>query len=278
VNKEQLASAIALNSGIFNAARAIGPGVAGLLIVAVGTGGAFIINGVTYAAVIMALAAMNITSSIPTTNMHPVQAIKEGIQYSANHPIIKNLLLFAGMVSVFGWSYTTLLPLIAKTEFKLGAAGLGYFYTAGGLGSLTAAILVAILSQRISAIYFIIGGNFLLSSCLFLFTLSSSFYMALFFLFLTGMGLVAQASTINSTVQSLVKPEFRGRVMSIYVLMFIGLIPLGNLQIGWISEQFGVYFAIRLGCIILFTFGAILFYFRNKIRHAYSEYKNEMNG
>src|SRR5690606_6096241 len=156
-----------------------------------------------------------------------------------------------------GWSYTTLLPLIAKNDFNIGAKGLGYFYSASGLGALFSAIMIGGFAKRISPLLFIIGGNVLFTISLFSFTLTTDFQLAMLFLFFTGMGLVAQASTINSTLQSMLKPEFRGRVMSIYVLMFIGLIPLGNLQIGFISEVINSAAAIQLGCVILFVFGLV---------------------
>lgn len=272
-NKEQLPSAIALNSGVFNAARAIGPGVAGILIATIGTGGAFIINGISYIAVISALLLMKTTNDVPMVKIHPLTAIKEGLKYSYKHPIIRTLLIFAGMVSIFGWSYTTLLPLMAKNIFMVGAKGLGYFYVATGIGSLIAALSVAIVSRKISTTYIIIGGNCLFTSGLVLFTLTSNFYVALFLLFLIGAGLVGMASTINLTIQKMVKNEFRGRVMSIYVLMFIGFIPIGNFQIGYVSEKFGTSIAIQLGAVILFIFGMLLLGYKNKIRQAFKEYK-----
>jgi MFS family permease len=272
-NKEQLPSAIALNSGVFNAARALGPGVAGILIATIGTGGAFIINGISYIAVITALLLMKIKSEIAIQKTHPITAIKEGLSYSYKHPVIRTLLIFAGLVSVFGWSYTTLLPLIAKNVFMVGAKELGYFYVATGTGSLIAAILVALASKKITTTLLIIGGNCLFTIGLFLFTLTTNFYIALVLLFFVGAGLVGMASTINLTIQKMVKNEFRGRVMSIYVLMFIGFIPIGNFQIGYVSEHFGTSIAIQLGSLILFVFGILLLLAKNKIRSGFNEYK-----
>jgi len=273
VSKEQLPSAIALNSGVFNAARVIGPGVAGILISMVGTGGAFIANGFSYIAVILALLKMSVPLKGPSTRLHPIRAIKEGLVYSFTHPIIATLMVLVAVVSIFGWSYTTILPLIARNEFKLGAAGLGYLYAAGGLGSLIAAITVASFSKRISPMVFILGGNFIFSISLTLFTFTKSLPLALFLLFLAGFGLLCMAAMINTTIQNLVRPEFRGRVMSIYIFMFIGLTPVGNLEIGSVSERMGTDFAIRLGAIVVFIFGLIIFYYKNKIRTAYSNYK-----
>jgi MFS family permease len=117
VKKPHLPSAIALNSGIFNAARVIGPGLAGLLIAWVGIGGAFIANGLSYIAVLVALWFVRIHEQPATRILHPLAAIREGIMYSFTHPVIRVLLIFVGMVSIFGWSYTTIMPVIARETY-----------------------------------------------------------------------------------------------------------------------------------------------------------------
>jgi MFS family permease len=273
VTKDQLASAIALNSGAFNTARVIGPSMAGILIALVGTGGAFIINGVSYIAVIIALLAMHIELYVPDKKIHPIKAIRQGLTYSFSHPIIRTLIIFAGVTSIFGWSYTTVIPLIAKNEFHLGAAGLGYLFAASGSGALVAAVFISAFSKKVSGMVFILGGNSIFALSLILFSFTTNFYMALLLLFLSGFGLISQASMMNSTIQGMVRSEFRGRVMSIYILMFIGFVPLGNMEIGYLSEKFGTSIAIRIGAIIVFIFGLIIFIYRNKIRAAYNEYK-----
>lgn len=277
VNKEQLSSAIGLNSGVFNAARVIGPGMAGILIALVGIGGAFILNALSYIAVIAALLSMKTTPFIGSKKQHPLKAIKEGLSYSFSHPIISTLIFLAGVTSIFGWSYTTVLPLIAQNKFHMGAEGLGYLYAASGLGSMVAAVTVAVLSKKYSPVLFIIGGNLLFSISMILFTLTNNLLLALPLLFISGFGILAQAATINTTVQSLVKSEFRGRVMSIYILMFIGLTPLGNLQIGFVSELAGTGFAIRVGALIVLLFGCLIFFYRNKIRSNYEGYKKSIS-
>jgi MFS family permease len=273
VQKEHLASAIALNSGVFNAARVIGPSVAGILIALIGTGGAFIINGISYIAVIIALIAMKMELYVPDKKIHPLKAIKEGLDYSFSHPIIRTLIIFAGVTSVFGWSYTTVMPLIAKNEFHQGAAGLGYLFAASGTGALLATLLISAFSRKISPMIFILGGNSVFAISLILFSFTNNFYLAILLLFFSGFGLISQASVMNSTIQSMVKGEFRGRVMSIYILMFIGLIPLGNMEIGYLSEKIGTSLAIRIGAIIVFIFGGVIFIYRNKIRKEFTEYK-----
>ena len=273
VTKEQLPSAIALNSGVFNAARVIGTKYSGLLIALVGTGGAFICNGISYLAVIAALVAIKTQTRPGTTRMKPLAAIKEGISYSFSHPIIRVLIVITGMVSIFGWSYTTIMPIIAKDQFGLGAAGLGYLYAASGLGSLVATFLVGAYAKRFPPVWFIFGGNTLFAISLVLFSFTNSLSSALPLLFFVGLGLLSQAAMMNTIIQSLVKSELRGRVMSIYILMFLGLSPVGNFQVGWLAEHMGTGFAIRLGAIIVFLFGLLVFIYRHKIREKYSAYK-----
>jgi MFS family permease len=275
VNREQLSSAIALNSGVFNTARVIGPSIAGVLIAVIGTGGAFLINALSYVAVIIALKRIKTTATVSQSMASPIQAIKEGITYSFTHPIIRTLFVVIAIVSIFGWSYTTVLPIIAKNNFHVGAAGLGYLYAASGLGSLLSTVMIAVYSKRISPLYFIIGGTIVFSISIFLFSYSTNVNTAAILLFFSGFGLLCFASQSNTTIQTLVKSEFRGRVMSIYVLMFIGLTPIGNFQIGLVSEYMGTSVALRAGAIVVLISGLIVFFLRKKIIEQYRGYQNK---
>jgi MFS family permease len=264
VDKEKIPSAIAINSGIYNSARVIGPAVAGILIALIGTGGAFILNGLSYIAVIIALLAMKVKLYVPTIKIHPLLAIKEGLSYTFTHPIIRTLLMFVGVSSIFAWSYTTVLPVITQYTFHLGATGLGYLYVAGGLGAVLATILVSAFSKKISPVIMIFGGSTLFAVSIFLFTLTHNFPIALVFLFLAGFGLLSQFATMNATIQTLAAKEFRGRVISVYALMFIGFSPIGSFEIGFLSDRIGTAHAIQIGALIVFIFGTILFINRKK--------------
>ncbi|MBK6771044.1 MAG: MFS transporter [Ignavibacteria bacterium] len=273
VSKDQIPSAIALNSATFNAARVIGPGIAGLLIAWIGTGGAFLINGLSYIAVIAALYSMNINSVTAEKKTGTLTSIKEGLVYSFSHPIIRMLIIFTAVSSVFGWSYSTVMPLIAANEFHLDAAGLGYMYAAGGLGALSATLLIGLFSKKVSSVYFILGGNTLFSVCIILFSFTTNLTLALVLLFFAGFGLLSQFAMINTTIQRLVKSEFRGRVLSIYIFMFMGLTPLGNFEVGLLSEKIGTGFAIRAGAFIVFLFGVLVYFYRDRIKKDFTEYK-----
>jgi MFS family permease len=275
VNKQQLASAIALNSGIFNAARAIGPGIAGLLIASVGSGVAFILNGVSYLAVITALVFIHIEERPSQKIVKPFHAIRDGIRYSFSHPVIRVLMIFTAVLSVFAWPYSTMMPVIARTVYHLDAQGLGYLYSATGLGALVATYLVGKYGNKLSPIVFISAGNIVFTVSQMLFGINDSSIFALLLLLLTGLGLLSQTAMINTLIQGLVRNDFRGRVMSIYILMFVGLAPLGNFFIGYMTETFGISLAIVSNATIVLTFGLIVYTYKKKIRIAYKRYKKE---
>jgi MFS family permease len=256
--KESLASAIALNSGMFNAARVIGPSIAGLLIAAVGTGMAFILNGVSYIAVIIALYFITTPLTVPHVSGHPIAAIKEGLRYTYHHTVIRTLIILAGVVSIFGWSYSTLMPVIATQTFHFSAAGLGYLYAAAGLGALTATILISAYSHRMNRMTIIASGTILFSTALLLFTFVSNIPVAFILLFAIGIGLVSQFSMINTVIQHEVEDAMRGRVMSVYTLVFIGLSPFGSLGIGLAAEYVGSQWAMRLSASVVLLVGIYL--------------------
>lgn len=274
--KDQLPSAIALNSGIFNAGRVVGPGLAGLLIAFIGTGGTFIVNGLSYLAVLVALSFLKIRETPPTRGVNPILAIKNGIRFSIGHPLIRTLLLFTAITSIFGWSYTTIMPVIARNTFQVDAKGLGYLYSATGLGALTATLLVGAYAKRLPSVVFIIGGNSLFCISLICFAFTTNFTIALALLFLIGLGLLAQSAMMNTVIQGSVKNEFRGRVMSLYILMFMGLAPVGNFEVGWLTEHLGSAWAISINGGIVLAFGLVLLLNYKKIRDAYRHYK-ELN-
>lgn len=274
VTREQLASAIALNSSIFNAARAIGPAVSGLLIAYVGTGVAFLCNAASYVILIFALTFIPYVEKANKLPANPFRAIADGIKYTFQHPLIRVLIIYTGVLSVFGWSYSTLMPLIAKTRFNLEARGLGYLYAATGLGSLLATYLVGTMSKKYGPTVFIIGGNVIFGLAMITFSLVSNLIPALPMLFFIGMGLLLQASTMNTLIQSVVKNEYRGRVMSVYVLMFLGFAPFGNFEVGYLSEHIGIHATMIINSLVVIIFGVIVFSFRNRIRSAYRQYNH----
>ncbi|NMW18181.1 MAG: MFS transporter [Chlorobiaceae bacterium] len=275
VEREELASAIAMNSAIYNVSRVIGPAIAGFLISSTGTGVAFLVNGVSFFAVIISLLSMKDLSEQvgAKVSLHPLQAIREGLKYSWEHPLIRTIVLFIAVISIFAWSYVTMLPVIAKHRFGMGASGLGYLYGVSGLGSVVGTVVVSIYSRKIDRLVFIAGGNILFALALIGFTFTMLLPVAFFCLFIAGFGLVAAVSTMSATIQSTVDDRFRGRVMSLYMMVFMGFMPIGNLEIGYLSEHFGTGFAIRIGCIVTILASLVLVYSSGSVRSAYNRYK-----
>jgi MFS family permease len=269
-DKKSLSSAIALNSTIYNSARVVGPTIAGVLITVFGLGMAFIFNSLSYIAVIIALIFIKTKSATSHVHHNPFKAIHEGLQYAFSHPTIKSLLVSTVFISVFGWSYSTLMPVVANDIFKLNAAGLGYLYAATGIGALLATIIISAFSHRMSPYIFIVGGNILFGVGLLLFTLTTSVYIAYLFLFIVGFSLVGMFAMVNTTIQHAVSDHMRGRVMSIYALSFMGFAPLGNFEIGYVAEKYGSEIAIRISAIVVLLFG---FYFYKSLDKVKSEQK-----
>lgn len=266
VEKDQLSSAIAMNAGVFNAARVIGPLIAGILIKLVGEGGAFITNAISFVPPIIALFYISAAEEVPKTHPHPIRAIKEGLEYSFTHNIIRDLMIFAGVNSIFGWSYITIMPVIGESKFHLDASGLSLLYAASGAGSVLGTIAVSALSRKYSPARFILGGIVLFATSLFLFSFTDSLVFAIPLLFLSGFGLVSHFSMMNSTIQHLSPKEMMGRVLSVYTFMFLGLSPIGSFQIGYITQYFGTSLALQISASVVLLFGVYQLFINKKLR------------
>jgi len=275
VERAELHSAVALNAAIFNASRVIGPAIAGLMIAWIGTGGAFIANGLSYLAVIAALLAITIATprKIPAVHQPPLQSIRDGIVYTWEHPVIRTIVMFVSVVSIFGWSFMSMLPVVAKQTYGLGSDGMGYLFSAFGLGSLSGTVVVSMSSGKIRSSAMVIGGILVFSLALTAFTFASDERVAMAFLFIAGIGMLSAFATMTATVQRLVEDSYRGRVMSIYLMVLMGFMPLGNLQVGFLSEQFGTAIAIRIGSIVVLLATIFLFSYRKEIQSAWHEYR-----
>ena len=267
VKRKALNSAIAMNAGIFNAARVIGPSTAGILIGLIGLGGTFLLNAFSYIAVLIALSLIFIQEKVSHHHLHPIKAIKEGLVYVFSNSVLRKLFFLVTINAIFGWSHTTLLPLIAKQTYGLDATGLGYLFSASGIGALLAMVIISANSHR-SPLPFIIIGNVIFSIGMILFSYTNSFPVGFVLLFFTGLGLLLQLALLNATIQQLIKDKIRGRVMSIYVLFLIGMFPLGNLQIGYLAERFGTAIAIRSNAIVVLVGGIIFYFFQKSIFEA----------
>jgi MFS family permease len=260
VGREYLSSAIALNMGMFNSSRVIGPALAGVLIAAFGIGPAYIINGLSFIAAIVALLIMKVQSDLPEVHPHPLDAIKEGLIYTKNHKLIRNLVIFMVFFSIFGFSYGTILPFIAKNVYGKDSSGLGIMYAASGIGALIGTFIVYPISKKFDEIKLIAAGTFTFLVALVLFSITTNFYIALVLLAIQGIAMSFPWAMIMSSVQRHVENSVRGRVSSITTLAMLGMQPIGSLQIGFLAEKFGPAFALQFGAFMVFLATLFLIY------------------
>jgi predicted MFS family arabinose efflux permease len=229
---------------------------------------------VSYIAVILALFAIHTT--VPrekvTDSGSPLQSIRDGVVYTWQHPIIRTIVLFASVMSVFGWSFMSMLPVVAKQTYGLGSEGMGYLFSALGLGSLSGTVLVSINSGRVRNSSMVVGGSVTFSLGLIAFSFAQDERLGMIFLFIAGMGILSAFATMTATVQYLVDDRYRGRVMSIYLMVLVGLLPIGNLEVGILSELFGTAVAIRVGSAVVLAAALLLSYSLKEVARAWQAY------
>lgn len=252
VGREDLLNAIALNSSMFNAARILGPAIAGVLISLTGVAGCFFINGVSFIPVIIGLLLIRQTVTRPASSEDSVwQHFLEGIRYVLSHPTVLALVSLVAIMSVFGMPYAILMPIFARNILKVGASGLGILMAATGIGALIGALSLASLGNYPHKGRLVLGGGVLFSLFAMCFSLCRVFPLCLVLLVGLGGSMIAQTATINSLLQMIVPDHLRGRVMSVFTFMFMGMMPFGSLQAGIVAGRFGAPFAVFLGGAVL---------------------------
>jgi MFS family permease len=259
-DRNDLPNAIALNSSMFNAARLIGPTLAGFLISALGEGLCFLINAISYIAVIAALLLMNIS---PRVNSHKkekvLEGLKEGIKYAYNFKPIRVLLLLIGLVSLTGMPYTVLMPVFAKDILHGNAHTLGFLFGAVGCGAFIGAVYLASRKSVLGLGRWIAIATSIFSLGLLFFSFSRNIYLSVGLMLFTGFGMMMQMASTNTLLQTLVDDDKRGRVMSLYVMAFMGTAPFGSIMAGSLASTIGAPYTV-LSSGIICLIGAILFY------------------
>lgn len=239
--REDVSNAIALNSSMFNVARLVGPSIAGILIATVGEGICFLLNAVSYLAVIISLMAMNISlRELPKQNTEVFKSLKEGFEYAFGFPPIRAIILLIALVSLFGMPFSVLMPVFAKEILHGGANTLGYLMGASGIGALVGALYLARRSSVLGLGKVIVGATIMLGIGLVCFSFTRTLWLALIFVFLTGMGMIVQMAANNTILQTIVDDDKRGRVMSFYSMAFLGMMPFGSLLAGAVAARIGV--------------------------------------
>jgi MFS family permease len=240
VGKEDLTNAIAINSSMFNAARIVGPAIAGVTLVKWGEAFCFLINAVSYVAVVISLLLMKTKAKEPYQKKSMAGHLKEGMQYIHKNRPIKVLLEMVGLLGVAGFSFAVLLPVFADRVFARGAPGLAWLMTATGCGALFGALFLAGRKGLKGISKVIAISSFGFSFSLMAFSFSSNFWLSLFLLVVTGSFMMTSVASINTAIQSIIPDELRGRVMSFFTTMVIGTAPIGSLIAGTAAKYFGV--------------------------------------
>jgi MFS family permease len=239
VNKEDLMNAIALNSSLFNAARMIGPAIAGFIVAKWGESLCFLLNAISYVAVLISLLMMRVPHSEIPRKQTLTRDLMEGFRYVKQTLPVRVMLLLMGSFGVAGFSFAILLPVFADQIFLRGATGLGWLMTALGLGALSGALLLAGRKGIAGISTLITIGAFGFSVSLMLFSFLTIFWMAFFVLCLAGFFMMMMVASTNSAIQWMIAESFRGRVMSFFTTMLIGTAPIGSLIAGYAAKVLG---------------------------------------
>lgn len=240
VGKNHLLNAIALNSAAFNSARTLGPALAGVLIAIVGMAGCFYVNAFSFFPVIAALIFIKQKSFVSNgKNNTFFQDITEGLNFIKGNRFLLFLLSLVGMVSIFGVSYVILMPIFAQEILKSGPAGLAILMSANGLGALAGALNLARLKQAESHLRILKVSVIIFFVSVMLFSLSRYLWLSAFLLVMAGYGGASSMSMANTLLQISAPDEFRGRLMGVFMMMFSGLMPFGNLVSGSLAHFFG---------------------------------------
>jgi len=248
VEAEDLANAVALNSSMNNAARIVGPALAGLVVAKFGEGVCFMINAASYLAVIAALLAMKLPQRRAPT--HPIslgRSLLEGGRYTLATTPIRDVLLLLGVVGFMGMPYMTLMPVFAGQIHKSGADALGLMFGAVGLGALIGALFLAQRKNIAGLGRIIVVATWGFGIGLVVFTVSRLFWLSLALLVGVGCAWMVLIAASNTALQTLADNDMRGRVMSLFSMMLIGMAPFGSLLAGWGADQVGAPLVVAIG-------------------------------
>jgi len=249
VNVEDLANAVALNSSMINAARIVGPALAGVVVAEFGEGVCFMINAVSYVAVIVALLMMK----LPDQRRHAAPSISigrsliEGARYICATTPIRDVLILLGVIGFMGMPYMTLMPVFAAHVHKSGANALGLMFGAVGVGALMGALFLAQRKSIAGLGRVIVVATLGFGVGLMVFTAARPLWLSLLFLVGVGCGWMVLIAASNTALQTLADNEMRGRVMSIFSMMIVGMAPFGSLLMGWTADQVGAPLVVAIG-------------------------------
>ncbi|MCY2990781.1 MAG: MFS transporter [Planctomycetota bacterium] len=256
--RESLPNAIGLNSSMFNGARLVGPTIAGFLIALVGEGVCFLLNALSYVAVLAALLAMRLPRQAPAKpQQHVLHELLEGFRYAIRFLPIRDILLLLAFVNMAAMSLTVLLPVFATKVLQGGSDTLGLLTAAIGLGALLGALCLAYRKSVLGLGRQIAWASALLGLSLVAFSFSAVLWLSLLLLVIGGFAVMMETAASNTILQTIVDDDKRGRVMSFYAMAFLGAAPLGSLLAGSLASHLGVASVVRLGGILCLVGSAV---------------------
>jgi MFS family permease len=263
-DRQDLGNAIALNSSMVNMARLVGPSLAGMVIAVSGEGSCFLIDGISYLAVIASLFAMRLKpAAVKRAATSMLVQLREGWDYVAGFAPIRTILTLFATVSLMGWPFTVLMPIFASKILKGGAHTLGFLMGAVGVGALISAMSLAIRKNVLGLGRMIYISTAVFGVSLIFFGLSRNIWISLVMMLFCGFGMMQQMAASNTIIQTIVDEDKRGRVMSFYTVAFVGMAPFGSLLAGAMAHAVGAPRTVMLSgaCCIA---GAIWFATRLK--------------
>jgi MFS family permease len=267
VDREDLTNAVALNATMFNTALIVGPAIAGIVYAAFGPGWCFTLNGISFIAVIIALAVMRFLPVKETSQRSStLSALTEGINYVRHQPTIRALIGLVATASIFGMSLGTLLPAWSVKILHGNAATNGLLFSARGVGSLFGALTIATLGRSHVRGKFITFGSFCFPVFISFFALTYWLPLSLLFMVFVGMAMIFVVNFSNATIQSIVPDSLRGRVMGVYTTVFMGSMPLGALLLGTIAEHAGEAEAALLSAGVALVIACLVWIYIPKVR------------
>ena len=260
--REHVGNSIALNSAIFNLARLIGPAIAGFIIVYIGAAGCYLVDGISYFAVIITLYFMHVAAPPPRQRRHPLTELHEGFNYAWGFHPIRAILVTAGLISFLGFSYSVLTPLYAKDVFGGDARTRGYLMSATGVGAIIAGGYLSVRTKIQGLGNVIAVGGMIMGLGLTAFAFSRWLPLSLFFLMIAGLGAVLMMAGSNTVLQAIVEEDKRGRVMALFTMAVMGSMPFGNLLIGWIAKVTSAPIALGISGAVVFLVAVSPFFRR----------------
>ena len=272
VGKEDLPNAIALNSSIFNGARVVGPAIAGFAIARIGEGWCFFLNGLSFAAVIVALLMMrNVRSEAKPSEDSPFKSFMQGFHFAMSDLPIRSALLLLSVLSLFGLQYSVFLPIYANDIVKGGARTLGLLMSFAGVGAVLGALQFAARTHYRGLARWIAATSLTCAVGLIIFSQARAFWLCTAVLFVVGFAATSQMAATNTLIQNRVPDELRSRVMAVYATMFMGVQPIGSLIAGGVAKRIGAPYTLSVfGFLVLL--GSLLFLFRVVMKLLFSEW------